>query len=177
VLDIGCGTGALTVRAARRGAFVKGIDVNPEMLAIARARVQDDHLEENVELVAKGVAELDAEKTETYDAVMSGLCFSELSDDERAYTLGQVARVLKRGGVLLVADEVRPRSVPTRLLYSIVRAPLAALTYVIAQQTTHALREFPKSLADAGLSLISVETSMLGSFGVFVAQRPGRARS
>ena len=32
VLDIGCGTGALTLRAARNGAFVKGIDINPQML-------------------------------------------------------------------------------------------------------------------------------------------------
>lgn len=36
VLDVGCGTGALTVRAAMRGARVKGIDVNPQMLEIAR---------------------------------------------------------------------------------------------------------------------------------------------
>lgn len=35
VLDIGCGTGALTLRAARRGARVKGIDVDAAMLEIA----------------------------------------------------------------------------------------------------------------------------------------------
>ena len=28
VLDLGCGTGALTLRAAQRGAKVKGIDIN-----------------------------------------------------------------------------------------------------------------------------------------------------
>ncbi len=36
ILDIGCGTGALTLRAAQKGAKVKGIDVNPQMLAIAQ---------------------------------------------------------------------------------------------------------------------------------------------
>jgi len=29
ILDLGCGTGALTLRAARKGAKVKGIDINP----------------------------------------------------------------------------------------------------------------------------------------------------
>jgi len=35
-LDIGCGTGALSIRAAKRGAKAKGIDINPDMLNIAR---------------------------------------------------------------------------------------------------------------------------------------------
>ena len=32
VLDIGCGTGALVIRAALQGAFVKGIDINSGMI-------------------------------------------------------------------------------------------------------------------------------------------------
>lgn len=36
VLDIGCGTGALTLRAAQQGAKVKGIDINAQMLEIAQ---------------------------------------------------------------------------------------------------------------------------------------------
>jgi demethylmenaquinone methyltransferase/2-methoxy-6-polyprenyl-1,4-benzoquinol methylase len=35
VLDIGCGTGALTIRASGRGALVKGVDINPWMLEAA----------------------------------------------------------------------------------------------------------------------------------------------
>jgi len=50
VLDIGCGTGALTLRAAVKGATVKGIDVSPYMLEIARKRASEANLEENIEL-------------------------------------------------------------------------------------------------------------------------------
>ncbi|HKJ24143.1 MAG TPA: methyltransferase domain-containing protein, partial [Myxococcota bacterium] len=39
VLDVGCGTGALTLRMARRGARVKAIDVSAEMLEMAAQRV------------------------------------------------------------------------------------------------------------------------------------------
>jgi ubiquinone/menaquinone biosynthesis C-methylase UbiE len=176
VLDLGCGTGALTVRAARRGAIVKGIDINPEMLAIARRRVKEEQLEERVELAEQGVAELDREEGQSYDAVASGLCFSELSEDELGYALDQVARVLRPGGLLLVADEVSPRHAITRALRSLLRAPLALLTYLITQQTSHAVRALPERLAAAGLSLVSTTHNALGSFGVYVAQRPAGER-
>jgi magnesium-protoporphyrin O-methyltransferase len=39
ILDAGCGTGALAVEAARRGAEVVGIDVSPRLVEIARERL------------------------------------------------------------------------------------------------------------------------------------------
>ena len=94
VLDLGCGTGALALRAARGGAAVKGIDVNPQMLEIAERRAREASLADRVELREMGVAELEAEPADSYDAVMSGLCFSELSQDELRYTLQHVRRIL-----------------------------------------------------------------------------------
>ncbi len=172
VLDLGCGTGALTLRAARRGAKVKGIDVNSQMLEIAAQRAREAGLAERVDLVEMGVAELDGEEPQSYDAVMSGLCFSELSEDELAYALKQVGRILRPGGLLLVADEVKPRSVATRVVQSLVKVPLAALTYIITQQTTHPIAELPDRLTNAGLTILSVNWSTLRSFIEIVAQEP-----
>ena len=39
VLEVGCGTGAVTVRLVKRGARVTALDQNPEMLERARARL------------------------------------------------------------------------------------------------------------------------------------------
>lgn len=172
VLDLGCGTGALSIRAARRGAKVKGIDVDPQMLAMAREQVKEARLGQSVELFEAGIAELDGEEAESYDVVTSGLCFSELSDDELIFTLEQVARILRPGGLLLVADEVEPLRFTTRIVHSLLRAPLAALTYLITQQTTRPLRGLPDRLAAVGLPLVSVTRSALGSFGEFVARKP-----
>jgi len=172
VLDLGCGTGALTLRAARRGAQVKGIDVNPEMLEVARAQVQKAGLAERVELVEMGVAELDGEKPQSYDAVMTGLCLSELSHDEIRYTLEQVRRILRPGGLLLIADEVTPRGRVRRLLHALLRAPLVVLTYVITQQTTHAIANLTERLRKAGLVIESTHASGLGSFLEIVARAP-----
>ncbi len=42
LLDAGCGTGALAVEAARRGAEVVAIDVAPTLIEIARERTPTD---------------------------------------------------------------------------------------------------------------------------------------
>lgn len=42
VLDAGCGTGALAIEAARRGADVVGIDVSPQLISIAVERAPKD---------------------------------------------------------------------------------------------------------------------------------------
>jgi demethylmenaquinone methyltransferase/2-methoxy-6-polyprenyl-1,4-benzoquinol methylase len=172
VLDIGCGTGALTLRAAARGARVKGIDVSAAMLEIAAQRARDARLRDSVELEELGVALLDGEESETYDAVMSGLCFSELSDDEITYTLAQIERVLRPGGVLLLADEVRPRRRVTRIAVALVRAPLVALAYIVTGRTSHAVERLPERAVEAGLVVQSTATSALGTFCEVVACKP-----
>jgi ubiquinone/menaquinone biosynthesis C-methylase UbiE len=176
VLDVGCGTGALTLRAARRGARVKGIDVNAQMLEIAERAAREAGLAERVQLCEMGVAELDGEKSETYDAVLSGLCFSELSDDERAYTLKQAWRLLRPGGLLLVADEVRPPDRTRRLLHALIRAPLVLLTYLMTQQTTHAVKNLPAQVEQAGFAIEATHASPLGSFIELVGRKAGAER-
>jgi magnesium-protoporphyrin O-methyltransferase len=39
ILDAGCGTGALAVEAAKRGALVTAIDLSPQLVAVARERL------------------------------------------------------------------------------------------------------------------------------------------
>ena len=40
VLDLGCGTGSMTLELARRGYDMTGVDISPEMLDIARERAE-----------------------------------------------------------------------------------------------------------------------------------------
>jgi magnesium-protoporphyrin O-methyltransferase len=42
LLDAGCGTGALAIEAARRGAEVVGVDISPKLIGIARDRTAHD---------------------------------------------------------------------------------------------------------------------------------------
>jgi demethylmenaquinone methyltransferase/2-methoxy-6-polyprenyl-1,4-benzoquinol methylase len=177
VLDIGCGTGALSLRAAERGARVLGIDINPEMLAMARKRIREAGLTERIELREMGLAEIDSLEEGSFDVVMSGLCFSELGEDEIAFALQEIRRILSPGGSLMIADEIRPSNPLPRIAHRLVRAPLVALTYLLTGQTTHALENFPERVTGAGFSIESLRTSVRGSFLELVARNPGVADS
>ena len=45
LLDLGCGTGSMTLELARRGYDMTGIDISPEMLNIARERAEREGLD------------------------------------------------------------------------------------------------------------------------------------
>src|SRR5436190_24230069 len=68
VLDVGCGTGVVSVTAARRGARVTGLDLAPELLAVGK---------ENARIAAVSIEfhEGDVEKLlfadEAFDIVVS----------------------------------------------------------------------------------------------------------
>jgi demethylmenaquinone methyltransferase/2-methoxy-6-polyprenyl-1,4-benzoquinol methylase len=172
VLDVGCGTGALAVRAARRGAQVVGIDVNPQMLDLARQRVDGLGGGPDVELREMGVVELDGEPPCDYDIVMSGLCLSELTDGERVFALRQAHRLLKPDGLLLLADEVVPQGALRGLLHWAVRLPLALLTYLLTQTTTRALKGLVEEVQRAGFVIEAVHLNGLKDFIVLVASKP-----
>ncbi|MEA1965124.1 MAG: corrinoid protein-associated methyltransferase CpaM [Candidatus Aerophobetes bacterium] len=172
VLDLGCGTGALTLRAAKVGAKVKGIDVNSQMLDIAQRKASETDLTQNIELCEMGVAELESEEAESYDIVMSGLSFSELTEDELIYTLKEVRRILEPGGLLLIADEVIPENISKRILNWLIRPPLVIITYLITQTTTQAVKNLPKKINQAGLIIESVRLERMESFIEVVARKP-----
>jgi ubiquinone/menaquinone biosynthesis C-methylase UbiE len=172
VLDIGCGTGALTLRAAQKGARVKGIDVNVQMIKIAQKRANKMNVAPNVEFCEMGVAELDSEKSENYDIVMSGLCFSEFSEDELIYALKEVKRILKPRGLLLVADEVRPDSLSKKMLNRLIRFPLVIITYILTQTTTKTAENLPEMIERAGFLIESIGLNKIGNLIELIGKKP-----
>jgi len=172
VLDIGCGTGALTLRAALKGANVKGIDLNLQMLEIAQKRANKTNVQKNVEFCEMGAAELDSEKTENYDVVMSGLCFSELTEDELIYTMKEVKRILKPKGILLVADEVIPNRLSKKMFNWLIRFPLVIITFILTQTTTKTVDNLPEMTEKAGFLIESVRLNKMGNFIELIGKKP-----
>jgi ubiquinone/menaquinone biosynthesis C-methylase UbiE len=169
VLDIGCGTGLLTLACARRGAEVTGIDISPLMLDIARQKAKEAGLEGQITLMEMSAIELD-EKFEagSFDTIMSSLVFSELSEDEQRFVLRQCLRLLVDSGRLVVADEVVPPW-PRRALHLLMRLPLMVVTYVLTQTTTRAVSHLQAKIVDAGFRIEWKHRNVLGDLETIAA--------
>jgi demethylmenaquinone methyltransferase/2-methoxy-6-polyprenyl-1,4-benzoquinol methylase len=176
VLDLGCGTGALTLQAAKRGANVKAIDINPGMLDVAKAKAEDALLSQNIEFIEMGVTELSNEASRTYDAVTSGLCLSELTEEELDFTLREASRILKPEGLFLVIDETRPQSFFRRLIQEIFRSVFKLFVFVVSGTTTRALKNFPSKIEGAGFKIVMCELNKSQNL-LILAARKNRDRS
>ncbi|MGD8622128.1 MAG: class I SAM-dependent methyltransferase, partial [Anaerolineales bacterium] len=132
VLEIGCGTGALTVMLAESGANVTAIDRSKPMLEQARIRIQDHESLSEIELVhmdATGIA--DRFEPAIFDAVVSSLAFSEMSVQQQQFVLAAARRLLRPTGVLLVLDEFKPSGPVPQLISTLARLPLRLVTWLL----------------------------------------------
>jgi len=107
VLDVGCGTGTLPLEAARhvgRAGRVAGVDPGAEQIARARAKAARRHV--SIEFQT-GVIEQLPFPDQTFDVVLSTLMMHHLPASLKRQGLAEIARVLKPGGRLVIADFTR----------------------------------------------------------------------
>ncbi len=97
VLDVGCGTGNFSLKLARLGLKVTGIDVSAEMLNVAKKKAEAQDLTINF-------LEMDAQNMEFpdgfFDGVFSLAALEFIQKPDKA--LDEMFRVLKKDGRLLI---------------------------------------------------------------------------
>jgi SAM-dependent methyltransferase len=120
VLDLGCGTGTLTILIKQRHpeTEVVGLDVDAQVLEIARKKAA----KAGVDITwHQGTGHRLPYPGNSFDRVLSSLVFHHLNAENKRWALQEVFRVLRPGGELHVADFGRPHNGLTYFLSWIVR--------------------------------------------------------
>lgn len=99
VLDVACGSGNLSIPAARAGANVTGVDIAPNLVETARARAKSEGLEIKFE---EGDAEQLPYEDNAFDVVVSmfGAMFAPRPD----LVVSELLRVCRSGGRIAMAN-------------------------------------------------------------------------
>jgi phosphatidylethanolamine/phosphatidyl-N-methylethanolamine N-methyltransferase len=120
ILFVGIGTGADLEQIDRRAPDITAIDYSPDMLDQARRKYGD---------TAIRFIEMDAQRLEfeddTFDFVIASLILSVVPDPDRCF--GEMSRVLKPGGTLLIFDKFAPEESKPSLGKRLIRPVIKAL--------------------------------------------------
>lgn len=104
ILDLGCGTGNLTLQTLRwfPDARIDAVDISGEMIRIAENRIG----EAPVTFMKNDFRDLDLEP-EAYDLIVSSIAIHHLEDDDKERLMENVHSWLRPGGVLTFCDQFR----------------------------------------------------------------------
>jgi demethylmenaquinone methyltransferase / 2-methoxy-6-polyprenyl-1,4-benzoquinol methylase len=186
VVDLGCGTGDFMVAAigAMGGAGrAVGIDLSPNMLAVAKPKLDLVRGGVDVELRAGNATETGL-SSGCADVVTMGWVVRNLGD--RAAGYAEILRILKPGGRFVCLEVSRPSSAIQRVGFSaylrcvmpiVIRCSggdRAAYRY-LADSTSRfpAAGELAAELSAAGFGEVTWRTLMMGAMAIHLAHKAG----
>ena len=118
VLDLGCGTGTLTlmIKRAHPNAHVTGLDGDSQVLDIARDKSRGVNIQWD-----EGLASSLPYPDSVFDRVVTSLVIHHLVTDDKRLAFKEIYRVLKPHGELHLVDFGPPHSSLTRLIRKFMR--------------------------------------------------------
>lgn len=120
VLEFGVGTASLSIllKQIHRLPEVIGVDVDPEVLRIARQKIEKSGVLMEVEQYDGSVLPF---SDHSFDRVVTCLVLHHLNPQQKRQSLREIRRVLKPGGSLHVADWGKPSNWRMRLAFYMVQ--------------------------------------------------------
>ncbi|MEO6857378.1 MAG: class I SAM-dependent methyltransferase [Solirubrobacteraceae bacterium] len=143
VLDIGAGTGLLTLAAAGQVAHVTALDISPAMGRHLESKVVESSID-NVDVVVGNASELPLADA-SIDVVLSNYCFHHLRDPDKRRALSEAVRVLRPGGRFVAGDmmfqiglaQARDRAVIARFAVRMLRRGPAGVARLLKNLLRH----------------------------------------
>lgn len=164
VLDLGCGTGTLTMMISRAypGAKVIGLDGDPRVLEIARGKAGATGIEWD-----QGFADRLPYPDGEFDRVVTSLVVHHLDTATKQATFAEVQRVLRPGGVFCVLDFAPPLS-----LFERVQTAIVGRVEETADNLAGLLPEFLTAAGFESVEELGRFRSPFGPVSILVAIKP-----
>ena len=118
ILDLGCGTGTLTLmlKRAHPDTHIIGLDGDEQILEIARKKSQNEDIQWE-----QGLASSLSYPDSTFDRVVTSLVIHHLTTNEKRLTFHEIYRILKPQGELHILDFGTPHGTIGGLLTILMR--------------------------------------------------------
>lgn len=101
IIDVGIGTGQLSLKLAEDGCRIYGVDFSIEMIKKAKARIPYGHYD-IVDITANHFGRFNSEK---FDRVISSYCIHHLNDSQKvAFFQRTIENNLEENGKIIIAD-------------------------------------------------------------------------
>ncbi|MBI3130301.1 MAG: class I SAM-dependent methyltransferase [Acidobacteria bacterium] len=170
VLDLGCGTGTLTllIKQAVPEATISGLDADPRALDLAKAKAAK--LGMDLRFV-RGLAQDAPFEPQSFDRVLSSLMLHHLPPLAKAEALRSAWSLLRPGGELHIVDWTKAQNLPMRLAF-------LSVQFLDGFESTedHVRGLLPTAIRKAGFLAVE-EThrvaTVYGSLGLFKALKGG----
>jgi demethylmenaquinone methyltransferase / 2-methoxy-6-polyprenyl-1,4-benzoquinol methylase len=188
ILDLGCGTGDLTINIALRApkdTEISGLDYSLPMLEKARRKAAAAGVDKKINFI-NGEATKIPFPDEYFDCVGISFAFRNLTylNPLCELHLGEVNRVLKRGGRYVIVESSQPRNPFVRAMFHlyargfirpvgvVLSGERGAYKY-LAESMSHYYNpdEVREILLKAGFSRVTYRPLLLGAAGIHIAAK------
>ena len=145
ILDVATGTADLAIEAAGRlkPTSIIGIDIAEEMLQIGREKIRTKKLDQIITL-QKGDSEKINFPDNTFDAVI--VSFGVRNFEHLEIGLGEIYRVLKPGGNIMVLEFSKPQKAPFKQVYQFYFKNILPVIGKLVSKDTAAYTYLPDSV-------------------------------
>ncbi len=166
ILDVGCGTGTLTLLAQRTHPEAELVGIDPDPQVLTRARIKAASAGVSIAWDEGSATNLPY-PDRSFDRILSSLVLHHLARPERQAAFGEMLRVLRPGGQCHLVDFGPPRNLAMRII--------AAMLRPLEEAADHFDGLLPKQMEEAGFASV-VETARfdtaLGPLALLRAMKP-----